>query len=232
MPELAVIMPVYNEEAAIEAVVHKWVELFRQEGIDFVLHVYNDGSRDNSGAILGPAQQATSRNYKLHHKENTGHGPTILKGYRENRQTDWLFQIDSDDELGTRGFSSLWQHRDQYDFLIGTRTRRKAPLSRKLITLLTALTVRIFYGKGIADVNCPFRLMRSEAFRELYQQIPSNTFAPNVIISGFACRNRLRIYQTPIIHHFRTTGEVSIRHWKLAKAAIQSFLQTIRFRFR
>lgn len=228
MKELAIIMPVYNEEGSIETVVEKWVALFRAESIDFELHVYNDGSKDNSSVILDRLA-GVYEELKVHHKANSGHGPTILQGYRENSSSSWLFQIDSDDELGTKGFSRLWQARRQYDFLIGTRTGRKAPFARKMITFLTALTVRLFYGKGVDDVNCPFRLMRSAIFQDLYHEIPDSTFAPNVLISGFACQKKVRVFQVPIVHNFRQTGEVSIKHWKLLRAAVLSFWQTMNF---
>lgn len=230
MKELIIIMPVYNEEGSIEEVVEKWIALFRAEGIDFELQVYNDGSKDKSAVLLDRLANEF-KELVVHHKTNTGHGPTILLGYRENSEASWLFQIDSDDELGTHGFSAFWHTRHQYDFLIGTRTGRKAPFARKLITFLTALTVKVLYGKGIADVNCPFRLMRMTAFKSLFHKIPEDTFAPNVLISGFACSKQLRIFQVPIVHHFRQTGEVSIKHWKLLRAALLSFWQTVRFRF-
>lgn len=229
MKALIIIMPVYNEEGSIEAVIEKWVHLFREESIDFELHVYNDGSKDQSGEILDRLSGVYAE-LKVHHKSNSGHGPTILQGYRENRNSSWLFQIDSDDELGTIGFSKLWQKRHQYDLLIGTRTGRKAPFSRKVITFFTALTVQFFYGKGVDDVNCPFRLMRTTVFKDLYLEIPEDTFAPNVLISGFAAQHQLRIFQVPIIHNFRRTGEVSIKHWKLFRAAVLSFWQTVRFK--
>jgi dolichol-phosphate mannosyltransferase len=231
MPKLSIIMPVYNEEGAIEHVVQKWVDEFRKTDTDFIFHIYNDGSKDNSGSLLDELA-ATYPEVQVYHQENMGHGPTILKGYRENRQAEWLFQIDSDDELGTAGFAALWAARHDHDFLIGFRQDRQAPFARALITKVTALTVGLLYGSGIRDVNCPFRLMRGAAFRELYQRIPADTFAPNVIISGFAAQRRLRIFQVPIIHQFRRTGEVSIKHWKLLRAAIQSFGQTITFRMK
>lgn len=231
MKDLIIIMPVYNEEGSIEAVVHKWMVLFRALKIDFELHVYNDGSTDNSKNLLNQLKEKHPE-LVVHHKLNSGHGPTILQGYCDHSGARWLFQIDSDDELGTTGFSTIWEKRNQYDFLIGTRTGRKAPLTRKLITTVTALTVRLFYGKGIEDVNCPFRLMRTDKFRGLYNQIPSDTFAPNVIISGFVSQAQLRIFQIPIVHHFRQTGEVSIKHWKLLRAAVVSFWQTIHFRYK
>ena len=55
------------------------------------------------------------------------------------------------------------------------------------------------------------------------------TFAPNVIISGMAAKKHLRCYEIRVPQHERITGEVSIKKWKLFKAAVRSFVQTIVF---
>ena len=102
-------------------------------------------------------------------------------------------------------------------------------LPRKIISLVSRLCVRIFYGKSVWDVNTPYRLMRVSAFKDFYARIPLTTFAPNVILSGLAARYKLRCFETRVPQHDRTTGEVSIKKWKLLKAAARSFWQTIVF---
>ena len=73
--------------------------------------------------------------------------------------------------------------------------------------------------------------MRSNAFRSIYSAIPENTFAPNVIISGMTAKTRLRFFEMPVPQKDRQTGEVSIKKWKLLKAAMKSFAQTVAFAF-
>ena len=75
------------------------------------------------------------------------------------------------------------------------------------------------------------RLMRISAFQGFYSRIPEKTFAPDVILSGLVARHHLRSFETRVPQHDRTTGEVSIKKWKLLKAAIRSFMQTISFAF-
>ncbi len=160
---LAIVMPVYNEEGAIAGVLEQWVATL--EGLPDVryqIHVYNDGSKDNTAHILSEIEAKHAGAIVVHSKTNSGHGPTVLLGYRENVAAfDWLFQIDADGEIGPERFPDLWKRRSTYDFLIGWRQNRYSPLPRKIISFISRLTVRIFYGVGIHDVNCPFRLMRS-----------------------------------------------------------------------
>ena len=231
---LIIVMPVYNEEGAIGTVLDKWVaKLDSMPDLgSYEIHAYNDGSRDHTAEILAGCAARHEGKVVVHNKVNSGHGPTILQGYRENAdRAEWLFQIDSDDEMTPDCFDQLWEKREENDFLIGIRDGRKQALPRKVISFVSRLSVRIFYGKSVWDVNSPYRLMRSSVFREIYAAIPADTFAPNVIISGMAARNGFRCYEMPVPQRDRQTGEVSIKKWKLLKAAMKSFRQTILFSF-
>ena len=228
MKDLNVIIPLYNEEEIIDTVLKKWSTLFESLKIDYTIHVYNDGSKDNSLEIAN-SFASNKKHICVHDKVNSGHGSTILQGYRENIDAEWLFQIDSDDEIGTNEFNHFWNSRQNYDFLIGLRIERNSPLIRKIITFITRLTVTLFYGIGIKDVNCPFRLMRTELFSKYINQIPAHYFAPNVIVSGIATKKKFRIFQAPVVFHSRTTGTVSIKKWQLIRAALSSFGQAVSF---
>lgn len=233
MGNLAVVMPVYNEEGAIGAVIEKWTSELDKLQIDYNIFAYNDGSKDNTAAILEELAKTQPKLVAIN-KANSGHGATILKAYRDNAPNyTWIFQMDSDDEMGPEGFASLWEKRHDYDFLIGIRDGRLQQLPRKIISFVSRACVKIFYGfNGVWDVNSPYRLMRSEKFVDLFNKIPEDTFAPNVIISGFVARKKLKFYQIPVPCKLRQTGEVSIKKWKLLKAAAKSFLQTITFSFK
>lgn len=228
---LAIVMPVYNEEAIIGTVLEKWANALNALGIDYQIHPYNDGSKDGSLAQMKQVAKRHPGRIVPHDKANGGHGPTILLGYQEAVKNgfDWIFQIDSDDEMGPEYLEQLWKQRAEYDFLVGYRDGRVQALPRKIVSAISRMTIKIFYGKSIWDVNTPYRLMRASAFASIYDIIPDNTFAPNIIISGMVARKHLRFLEIPVPQHDRTTGEVSIKKWKLLKAAIKSFWQTIKF---
>lgn len=228
--DLIVVMPVYNEEEIIETVIDDWNEHLKKLHIKFLIHAYNDGSKDKTLSVLHILEKKYPH-LKTTDKPNSGHGPTILKAYRDNTDADWIFQIDSDNEIQADNFQKFWEQRDNYDFLIGKRTSRSQPLSRRIVSSISRLTVRLFYSGKIYDVNSPFRLMRNERFQPLFHSIPADYFAPNVIISGLAGWKKLRTLEIPVIHVNRQTGSVSIKKWKLLKSALRSFRQTISYRF-
>ena len=228
--ELSVVMPVYNEEGAIEGVLRAWSGELDRLGIAYEIRVYDDGSRDGTRAILDRLAEAIPRLVPLGHA-NRGHGPTILRGYGEARGA-WVFQLDSDGEIGPEGFEPLWSVREEHDFLFGVRHNRAQPTSRRLITGVSRITVRLLFGRGIADVNTPYRLMRGERLAELLEDVPADTFAPNVALSGLALARGLRVYERPVEFRSRVTGTVSIVKWRLLRAAARSFAQTVRIGLR
>ena len=230
MLELKIIIPVYNEEGAIAEVIRDWTQTLVDLHIEFKILAFNDGSKDDTLSILNNLALKNKR-LEVIDKPNSGHGPTILKGYKENLDVDWLFQIDSDNELRAEEFEKFWKEKDHYDFLIGKRIERNSPLPRIITTGISRLVVGLFYGNKVKDVNSPFRLIRTSKFKSDILKISDNTFAPNLIVSGIANLRDIKIKQLDVTHHNRETGEVSIKKWKLFKVAFKSLIQTIIFRF-
>ncbi len=226
--ELAIVMPVHNEQECIASVVRSWHNTLMMLGIDFVMITIDDGSSDATGRVL---QEIANDRIRVIHQANRGHGPTILRGYvQAAKLAEWVFQCDSDDEMPVDGFPSLWEVRHQYEAVFGYRQARRQSVGRKLISLCSRATVRLAFGKGVRDVNTPYRLMRCDVLRPIIDRIPADTFAPNVIISGALARAGTRIGNLPVPHQGRRTGSVSIVKWKLWKAAFRSFGQALAFR--
>ncbi|GAM08923.1 putative glycosyltransferase [Geobacter sp. OR-1] len=227
--ELALVMPVYNEEACICQVVDAWNDELTRLGINFQMIVLNDGSTDETANKL----EYYSNNPRIDfiNKANSGHGPTILEGYSIAVQhAEWIFQVDSDNEMSHSNFNSLWQQREGYVALFGCRIGRQQNIGRKYISSVSRMTVKLLFGQGVVDVNTPYRLIRSSILTEIIKQIPLNTFAPNILISGVIAASGHKFINLPVPHEGRKTGVISIVKWRLWKAAILSLFQTISFR--
>ncbi len=224
--DLAIVMPVYNEEACIARVVRSWLEMLDALEIDYRMLVLNDGSKDGTAAEL--AQFRDDRRVELIDKTNSGHGPTILMGYQQAvKLADWVFQCDSDDELKPDAFPEFWNARDRYDALFGVRSGRRQSAGRRIISACSRGTVRLLFGRKVVDVNVPYRLMRAELLKRILPQIPADTFAPNLMIAGAFARSRARTVNLPVAHEGRKTGAASLLKWKLWRAAIRAFGQTV-----
>lgn len=226
--DLCAVMPVYNEEEIVGSVAESWLGVLDGLGIDYELVAIVDGATDSSEQILRAVAER-HRRLVVDVKPNSGHGPTILRGYRRGVTTaDWVFQTDSDDEMPAASFGELWEIRHNADGVIGIRTSRNQSPGRRAISKLARLTTRVAFGCRLADVNCPYRLMRSSALAPLLAPIPDDTFAPNVVLSGMLARSGARLAEVPVPHRDRTTGAVSILGWRALRAAVRSFGQTVR----
>src|ERR1700754_1180295 len=109
-PVLAVVIPVYNEEASLAALIKDWKLIFSATGAPFRIILIDDGSKDNSLTLL-KAMQSADPTLQVHTQPNAGHGPAILKGYWLALDAEWVFQIDSDHQLDTAAFAHLWANR-------------------------------------------------------------------------------------------------------------------------
>jgi glycosyltransferase involved in cell wall biosynthesis len=218
-------MPVYNEADAIPGVIAELLRVLDGLSCEYEVRVYNDGSSDGSSAILHELGGSRGDRLMVIDKPNEGHGPTILRGYREAVGT-WVFQTDSDNEIPFEPLTELWARRDEFDLLLGWRENRVSTPGRRMISAVARHLVARAFAPGVRDVNVPFRLMRRDALQALLAYIPPDTFAPNVALSGLALIEGLRLYQCPVPHEPRRTGTVSITKLRLWRAAATAFFQT------
>ncbi|MDP5169207.1 MAG: glycosyltransferase family 2 protein [Bacteroidia bacterium] len=231
MPELIVVIPVYNEAEIIETVVQDWISTLDGLAISYQVRLYNDGSTDDTRLVLDRLAAQFGAKTEVIHKANTGHGPTLLQAYQESLAADWIFQVDSDNEITASHFPSMWGKRHEFDFLIGRRTGQQNPPMRRLMSYVSRVLVRVLFGKGIHDVNSPYRLMRVSRFGPFFQAIPGDTFAPNIMISGLALRQKMRICEETVAYRSRTTGLPSLggHVTKLLSISLRSFKELIAY---
>ena len=226
MKDLTVIMPVYNEAECIEGVARSWLGMLKSQGMSFTLLLINDGSRDGTRERLD--HLAREAEISVVHKQNEGHGPTILGGYRQaSKDSEWVFQVDSDDEIRASCFPALWAARIGQDAVLGIRQGREQSLGRRILSGGSRGVVRLLCGPGIFDVNVPFRLMRCSVLEPVLTHIPATMFAPNVAISGLLLCGAARITSIPVLNHERKTGASSLVSWRLIGIAIKSLAQVV-----
>ena len=231
--QLILVMPAYNEEGCIEAVVREWhQELERTIGPgEFRLLLVNDGSRDGTGAIL---DALSLPGLEVVHQANQGHGATVLNGYRHavTLGAEYVFQVDSDNQVFPHDLARLWERRRESDFILGLRAVRHDPRQRLLISRTLAWIIFVLFGRSIPDVNVPFRLMRSDYLARLLRGVPPYMVAPNIILGVLAACDGQPLLNVPIQHRERQTGEVSIVRWSLMRICLRSAADLVELRLR
>ncbi len=219
---LAVVIPVFNEAACIEEVLGSWRIQLDAMSIEYEILVLDDGSSDNTAARLDGMAARWPR-LRVAREKHAGHGPTIHKGYTRARG-DWILQIDGDGEVDPEDFEKFWIPRERFDLVIGRRMGRRAGASRRLVSALASFAVRLLFGPGASDPNCPYRLWKSAALQNLLPGVPQGSFAPNVLLTASALYRHLRIHEEPISAHPRRAGTTSLLRWKLWRAALSSVI--------
>lgn len=227
---LTAVIPAYNEADCISKVVLAWSAELRKIGT-YKIIVINDGSRDNTGEILDQLAAQDAGICPIHQR-NSGHGAAIIKGYNEalRLNSQWVFQVDSDDQFSPSNFADLWNLRESSPFILGQRKTRRDPLHRRIISGILRTLIALLFFCRIKDPNVPFRLIKRECLAKILPRIPRNTFAPNIFLSIIAARDGIPLIFVPVSHRERSTGKVSIIGFKLLRSAILCAIQIVRLR--
>ncbi|MDC1174062.1 glycosyltransferase family 2 protein [Bacteriovoracaceae bacterium] len=226
----SVVIPVYNEEECIEGVIQSWNRQFIKMEITPYFICINDGSKDQSGRILDELAKEIPH-MKVIHQENSGHGESIRRGYSHSLtdDTEYVFQIDSDNQFAPSDFQHLWEARHESDLILGRRKDRKDPLTRKIISSVLSDYVYNLSGCEILDANTPFRLYNKKFLKSVLFSIPVGSFTPNIMLSILGKKFGRNLTETPVKHFERTTGTNSLLSFGLLKACLKSFTQIYHF---
>ena len=227
-----IIMPAYNEENCIEKVVSSWIKVVnRHPGSEML--VINDGSKDKTKKKIDKLKNKF-RKLKVLHKNNEGHGPTIMEGYWRAIKTShsWVFQTDSDDQYPPEYFHKLWKMRHKSNFVLGYRLRMKEPLIRIILSRMYSIFNTAVFGISIKDANTSFRLMKREYLKKLLKVLPKNLVAPNIFLSLLASLDNHNVVHVPVPHQERKTGKISILGWNLFRLCVRGFRELVSLRLK
>jgi len=90
-PAYSLVFPAYNEEPRITATLDRVLEFLKRERWDAEVLVVNDGSRDNTAAIVAAVSQRDPRVRLLENPGNRGKGYSVRHGMLRARGEIVLF---------------------------------------------------------------------------------------------------------------------------------------------
>lgn len=227
LKDVAVVIPVFNEEKLIGECINEWLNVLDLENLNYEILIIDDGSSDATISIV--ERYGDNQNIQLIIKQNEGHGPTILAGYkRAVGIAEWVFQADSDNEISPNQFSALWSRRQGQDAVIAWRQGRDQTTVRRLVTFFARVTTKVLFRCHLRDVNIPFRLIRSETLTILLEKIPSDTFAPNIALSGALSLMNYQVEECPVIFNERIVGESSLSNLGAVRKGGRALLELVK----
>jgi len=229
MDSLYIVIPAYNESETIRQVIDDWYPIIEQHngrGISRLI-IIDDGSKDNTYEIM--LEYAKDRPlFTPLQKPNSGHGATVLYGYRYALEhgADYVFQTDSDGQTLPSEFAPFWDARESFDMVIGWRKGREDGLSRIFVTKVLKYVVYLCFGVFVTDANTPYRLMKAETLRRYIDIIPKDYNLSNVILSVIYARKKCAVKYMTITFRPRQGGVNSInmkRIFQIGKKALSDF---------
>ena len=96
------------------------------------------------------------------------------------------------------------------------------------MTFFARVTTKVLFRCHLRDVNIPFRLIRSETLAILLEKIPSDTFAPNIALSGALSLMNYQVEECPVVFNERIVGESSLSNLGAVRKGGRALLELIK----
>ena len=204
-PGVSVFFPAYNDGGTIASLVIEAVRAASALTPDYEVIVVNDGSTDDTAAILDEMQRVYPDHLRVvHHPSNRGYGGALRTGFATSSK-DLVFYTDGDAQYDPREIAVLWAAlTPEVDWVNGWKISRSDPLHRIVIGRIYHHTVKLLFGLGVRDVDCDFRLMRRRIFDVVQLEKSSGVICLEMMKkfqdAGF------RVAEVPVHHYHRAHG--------------------------
>jgi len=171
---ISVVIPAYNEEAAISDVVGQVASALEAAKYDpFEIVVVNDASNDKTAALASEAGARVISNL-----QNSGYGRSIKRGINAANY-DTIVILDADGTYPSEDIPKLIElYGEGYDMIVGARqgaVYRESWYKFPLRIVLGKL-VEFVCGRHIPDVNSGLRVFSKETITPVLTRL-SNTFS-------------------------------------------------------
>jgi glycosyltransferase involved in cell wall biosynthesis len=183
---LFIVMPAYNEEANIEAVIRQWYPILEVGGKKSRLVIADSGSTDKTHEILVNLQKELKQ-LEILQDTDKQHGPKViaLYDYAIKQGADYIFQTDSDGQTNPEEFGTFWQLRSKYVGVFGHRNVRGDGKSRAFVEKVVCFLLKLYFGVKVPDANAPFRLMKTDIVKKYLYKLPHDYNIPNIMMTTY-----------------------------------------------
>ena len=200
---LSLVLPAYNEEPNIGAVVQASLSTLPIFTDAFEIIVVDDGSRDKTGTIVEEIARREPRVRLVRHERNRGYGAALTSGFRVSTG-DFVMFMDADRQFDIGDLRLLAPFAEEYDIVAGFRMERSDPIHRRIFAEAFNVVVRILFGVHLRDIDCAFKLFRGDLLRSLPLTAPGALI--NTEIQAKARRQGARLQQVGVHHYPRIAG--------------------------
>ena len=214
-PHVTLIIPVFNEEGSIGPVLAEVIEVMNQQPHPYEVLVIDDGSNDNTPAILKSASQRHPVIRVFTMFSNSGQSAAFGVGFSECRSPIAVL-MDGDGQNDPHDIPMLMEALIDADACCGYRANRRDTLSKKLGSRIANRVRQYFLHDGIRDTGCSLKAVKVEFVRSIPMQFRGmHRFLPVLWLMQDA-----RIKQRPVNHRVRVAGKSKYTNFGRLKETI------------
>jgi glycosyltransferase involved in cell wall biosynthesis len=199
---ISVIVPVYNGELTLPDLVCRLEPVLRVLGGEYELVLINDGSRDQSWAIIKKlaAENRWVRGVNL--MRNYGQHNALLCGIREARY-ETVLTLDDDLQHAPEDIPKLIAKLEEgFDVVYGTPEKEPHELWRGLASKLTKFALKRIMGVKVAQNVSAYRAFRTR-LRAAFERYQSPFVSLDVLLTW----GTTRFAAVTVPHHSRAAGK-------------------------
>ena len=201
----SLIIPAYNESTRIRPTLDKILQYVGEQNWDADVVVVDDGSRDDTAAIVRDYGRRHSQVRLVENGRNRGKGFSVRNGMLY-AQGDICLLTDADLSSPISESQKLFAAiREGADIAIGSRWLRaelqteRQPVYRQLFGRIFNALLRIVLGLKFKDTQCGFKAFRREAAQQIFplQKIERWGFDPEILF--LAKQFGFRVAEVPVL---------------------------------
>jgi dolichyl-phosphate beta-glucosyltransferase len=215
--ELSVVIPAFDERERIGASLDSMRGWLEERHPSHEVLVVDDGSRDETAAIVARAAERWPRLQLLRLDANRGKGAATQRGVLQARGA-WVLCSDADLSTPIEEADRLLEAGRRADVVIGSRSiegadiTRRQPLHRVLMGRVFNIATRAVTPGHHADTQCGFKLFRRDPARDVFSRLTIEGFAFDVEVLYLAHRLGYRVAEVPVTWH--NDERSSVRIWR------------------
>lgn len=209
-PTYSIVVPVFNEEGNVEALVARTVPVMERLGEPFEILFVDDGSKDATPKLLRKVAAADRRIRVVRFSRNYGQEAAVEALYM-NARGRWLIQMDGDLQHPPEEIPRLVAKKDEgFDVVYGVRQARKDSFYRVAASRTMQWGMRTMMEIELPEDVSTFRLMSGHVAR-LVAALPERRkfFSALIVWSG------ARIGIVKVSHAQRASGTTHYNFTKL-----------------
>jgi len=202
-PEVSFIIPVYNEEENVQALVEEVVETGHRLNRSFELVIVDDGSRDTTVSRLQTLILQYPQLRVVCLKRNFGQTPATAAGFSHARGK-YFVTLDGDLQNDPSQVPEIIDmlEAEGLDIVCGWRQNRQdKALTRKLPSMIANRLIGAATGVKIHDYGCSLKVYRAEVAKDVPLYGEMHRFIP-----ALASIDGAVIKEVPVSHRARVAG--------------------------